>query len=268
PADRIAFALEDTAAPVLLTQESLLEGLPPTTARVVCVDRDVASIADAPATNPESVTKPENAAYVIYTSGSTGRPKGVTVEHRNVARLFTATDDWFGFGENDTWTLLHSYAFDFSVWELWGALLYGGRLVVVPQWTTRSPSSLRDLLVDEGVTVLNATPSLFLTALDELVDAGDALALRVVVFGGEALQPMALRPWFERFGNRGAQLVNMYGITETTVHVTYRPVTAADTTRDVSPIGEPIPDLQTYVLDSRLEPVPEGVPGELFVGGA
>src|SRR5581483_5635645 len=99
PADRIAFALEDTAAPVLLTQESLLDGLPPTTARVVCVDRDVASIADAPATNPESVTTPENAAYVIYTSGSTGRPKGVTVEHRNVARLFTATDDWFGFGE-------------------------------------------------------------------------------------------------------------------------------------------------------------------------
>jgi len=268
PPDRIAFALQDTAAAVLLTQEHLLERLPPHAARAICVDRDAALLAEAPTTNPAAGASPENAAYVIYTSGSTGRPKGVTVEHRNVARLFTATDAWFGFGPGDTWTLLHSYAFDFSVWELWGALLYGGRLIVVPQWTTRSPSALRELLVAERVTVLNATPSLFLTALDDLVDARDALSLRVVVFGGEALQPAALRPWYERFGRDDARLVNMYGITETTVHVTYRPVTAADAERDVSPIGEPIPDLQTYVLDARLEPVPEGVPGELFVGGA
>ncbi len=268
PADRLAFALEDTAAPVLLTQEHLLERLPPHEAEVICLDRDGRRLRDFPATNPDPVSSPASAAYVIYTSGSTGRPKGVTVEHRNVARLFTATDPWFGFGPEDTWLLLHSYAFDFSVWELWGALLHGGRLVVVPHWTTRSPAALRDLIVEERVTVLNATPSLFLSALDDLLSAADALSLRVVVFGGEALQPSALRAWFERFGDGEPRLVNMYGITETTVHVTYRPLSAADCRRDVSPIGEPIPDLQTYVLDARLEPVPEGVPGELFVGGA
>ena len=268
PAERLAFVLEDTAAPVLLTQEHLLERLPPHEAQVLCLDRDAGPLLDSPVENLERTSSPESAAYVIYTSGSTGRPKGVTVEHRNVARLFTATDRWFDFGPQDSWLLLHSYAFDFSVWELWGALLHGGRLVVVPYWATRSPSSLRELIVDERVTVLNATPSLFSAALDELVSAADALSLRLVVFGGEALQPSALRPWFDRFGDREPRLVNMYGITETTVHVTYRLLTAADCDRDVSPIGEPIPDVQTYVLDARLKPVPEGVPGELFVGGA
>jgi amino acid adenylation domain-containing protein len=268
PTDRLAFTLDDTAAPVLLTQEHLLERLPPHQARVVCLDRDAALIAASPAENPRVDMSPEDAAYVIYTSGSTGRPKGVTVEHRNVARLFTATDAWFSFRPDDTWTLLHSYAFDFSVWELWGALLYGGRLVVVPAATTRSPSALSDLLVAEEVTVLNSTPSLFLTALEDLLHVGERLALRVVVFGGEALQPAALAPWFTRFGEHGPQLVNMYGITETTVHVTYRPIGPRDVLREVSPIGEPIPDLRTYVLDRHLEPVPEGVPGELYIGGS
>jgi nonribosomal peptide synthetase DhbF len=268
PSDRLAFALEDTAATVLLTQERLIERLPDHRARVICLDRDADRIEEAPGTNLESVTTPKSAAYVIYTSGSTGRPKGVTVEHRNVARLLTATERWFDFRADDCWLLLHSYAFDFSVWELWGALLYGGRLVVVPHGTTRAPSLLRDLIVDERVTVLNATPSLFLAAMDELLSEADALALRVVVFGGEALQPSALRPWFARFGDGRPRLVNMYGITETTVHVTYRALAAGDGSREASPIGEPIPDLQVYVLDSRMRPVPEGVPGELFVGGA
>jgi amino acid adenylation domain-containing protein len=268
PAERLAFALEDTAAGVVLTQERLLERLPAHEARVFCLDRDAELLGSSSSENPEPVGSPGSAAYVIYTSGSTGRPKGVVVEHRNAARLFTATDRWFGFGPEDSWLLLHSYAFDFSVWELWGALLHGGRLVVVPYWTTRSPASLRELIVAERVTVLNATPSLFLSALDELLSVSDELPLRLVVFGGEALQPSALRAWFDRFGDGGPRLVNMYGITETTVHVTYRPLTAADCDRDVSPIGEPIPDLQAYVLDPNLEPVPEGVPGELFIGGA
>ncbi len=205
---------------------------------------------------------------MIYTSGSTGQPKGVQVEHRNVARLFSATDGWFGFGPGDTWLLFHSYAFDFSVWELWGALLYGGRLVVPPVWTTRSPDAIARLLVDERVTVFNATPTLFVSAQEELVRVAGDLALRLVIFGGEALHPSSLRPWFRRFGDDGPRLVNMYGITETTVHVTYRVLSAADCERDTSPIGEPIPDLQVYVLDDRLEPVAPGVPGELFVGGA
>jgi amino acid adenylation domain-containing protein len=217
---------------------------------------------------PPSVSSPEDLAYVIYTSGSTGHPKGVQVEHRQVARLFTATDAWFDFSASDTWLLYHSYAFDFSVWELWGPLLHGGRLVVPPHWTTRSPGLLAELLVDEAVTVMNATPSAFLMAMTELLDVADDLSLRVIIFGGEALRPLSLKPWFERLPTGGPTLVNMYGITETTVHVTYRPLRASDAEQEASPIGRPIPDLQLYVLDALLEPVPPGVPGELFVGGA
>src|SRR5262249_4248402 len=112
----------------------------------------------------------------------------------------TATDAWYGFGPADTWTLFHSYAFDFSVGGLWGALLDGGRLVVPPLWTTRSPQALAELLVAEQVTVFNSTPTLFVSVQDELIRVGDELALRYVVFGGEALRPSALRPWFKRFG--------------------------------------------------------------------
>jgi amino acid adenylation domain-containing protein len=268
PADRLAFVLRDAAPPVLLTQEELLSHLPPHLGRTVCLNGDAVELEGRSAENLEPLATPENLAYVIYTSGSTGQPKGVRVEHRNVSRLFSATDEWFGFGPEDTWLLFHSYAFDFSVWELWGALLHGGRLVVPPLWTTRAPDAIAQLLVEEGVTVFNATPTLFTSAQEELVRVGDRLALRYVIFGGEALHPSSLRPWFRRFGEDGPRLVNMYGITETTVHVTYRLLSAADCERDASPIGEPIPDLQVYLLDGRLEPVPPGVPGELFVGGA
>jgi amino acid adenylation domain-containing protein len=263
PAERLAFILTDAKPQLLLTQERLLPRLPVHEGAVVCIEQE-----PAVGTNPEPLARPESLAYVIYTSGSTGQPKGVQVEHRQVARLFSATNDWFGFGPDDTWTLFHSYAFDFSVWELWGALLHGGRLVVAPLWTTRSPESLAALLVDEQVTVLNATPTLFVSAQNELVRVADELSLRFVVLGGEVLQPLALRPWFKRFGADRPTLVNMYGITETTVHVTYRPLEAADFDNDVSPIGRPIPDLQLHLLDANLKPVAPGVPGELFVGGA
>ncbi len=268
PAERIEFVLEDSGAPVLITQERLLEHLPPFRGPIVCLDRDAAALEATSNADPSRLATPDSLAYVIYTSGSTGRPKGVLVEHRNVARLFSATDSWFSFGADDVWSLLHSYAFDFSVWELWGALLYGGRLVVVPRATTRSPEALAALMVSEQVTVMNATPSLFLTAMDALCAAGEGLPLRTVVFGGEALQTRLLAPWYARFGEEGPRLVNMYGITETTVHVTYRPLSAADADREGSPIGIPIPDLQLYLLDHNLEPVPDGVSGELFVGGA
>ena len=170
---------------------------------------------------------PENLAYVIYTSGSTGKPKGVLVSHPNVTRLFDATDGWFGFGPDDVWTLFHSYAFDFSVWEIWGALLYGGRLVVVPYWVSRSPEDFRELLLREQVTVLNQTPSAFRQLIQADAEAGAPAktALRYVIFGGEALELASLKPWIERHGDQQPRLVNMYGITETTVHVTYRPIT-------------------------------------------
>jgi amino acid adenylation domain-containing protein len=267
PAERVGFVLEDTAAPLLITEVRLLERLPPHEATAVCLDRDGSALRSLPSTNPEPLAVPESLAYVIYTSGSTGRPKGVQVEHRQVARLFSATDAWYGFGPADTWVLLHSYAFDFSVWEIWGALAYGGTLVISPLWTTRSPQALAELVAGERVTVLNATPSLFVVVQDELLRAGE-LALRYVVFGGEALQPAALRPWYEHHGDAGATLVNMYGITETTVHVTYRPLQAADCDSETSPIGVPIPDLSLHLLDPNGVPVPDGVAGELFVGGA
>ncbi|HEX2190629.1 MAG TPA: amino acid adenylation domain-containing protein, partial [Longimicrobiaceae bacterium] len=271
PADRIAFVLEDAGIPVLVTASHLVAQLPAFAGAALCIDADAEAIAAESGENPGVEAGPDSLAYVIYTSGSTGKPKGVQVTHANVARLFDATDAWFGFAADDVWTMFHSYAFDFSVWEIWGALLHGGRLVVVPFLTTRSPEDFHRLLVDEGVTMLSQTPSAFKQLVQADLASGvdaSALRLRSVVFGGEALDPQSLRPWMERHGDDRPRLVNMYGITETTVHVTYRVITRADLDRGGSPIGVAIPDLSLYVLDSRLEPVPPGVPGELFVGGA
>jgi amino acid adenylation domain-containing protein len=270
PEDRLRYTLADSRPLLLLTQAALRERFADLDLPVLALDEDAPAWADLPETNPERAdVGPAHLAYVIYTSGSTGQPKGVMVEHRNVARLFTATDAWFGFGTGDVWTLFHSFAFDFSVWEIWGALLYGGRLVVVPRETARSPEEFYALLCREGVTVLNQTPSAFRQLIAAQQAVGGEHALRCVVFGGEALEPATLKPWFERNDERRTRLVNMYGITETTVHVTYRPIERADTERaGPSPIGVRIPDLKTYILDARGEPVPVGVTGELYVGGA
>ena len=274
PKERLAFMLEDMRAPVILTQQGLAADLPPNSAKIIYLRApdEKSEVDDARADeNPLSGVKPENLAYVIYTSGSTGKPKGVLVTHANVVRLFTATESWFHFGQGDIWTMFHSHAFDFSVWELWGALLYGGRLVVVPYEVSRSPGAFYALLVKEGVTVLNQTPSAFkqLMQAEESLRGEEDISLRLIIFGGEALELQSLKPWIKRHGDKKPQLINMYGITETTVHVTYRPITAEDVQlRRGSVIGIPIPDLQVYVLDRNLQPVPMAVPGELYVGGA
>ena len=271
PQERLAFMLEDSQVPVLLTQEQLLETIPENRASVVCLNKGFEVFAAESEENPVSNVTAVHLAYVIYTSGSTGKPKGVLVNHHNVVRLFAATSEWFHFSDRDVWTLFHSYAFDFSVWEIWGALLYGGRLVVVPYLITRSPDAFYNLLCTEQVTVLNQTPSAFrqlIRAEEEALSNTGTLALRLVIFGGEALELKSLQPWFERHGDRSVQLVNMYGITETTVHVTYRPLTISDLSSATSVIGRPIPDLQVYILDRHQQPVPVGVPGEMYVGGA
>nr|QEO74596.1 condensation domain-containing protein [uncultured bacterium] len=254
PQDRIAAMLADAAPVAVLTEAEL-------------------SDVDGEDGNPVDVAvSPDSPAYVIYTSGSTGTPKGVIIPHSNVTRLFTATDHWFGFGERDVWTLFHSYAFDFSVWELWGALLYGGRLVVVPHAVSRDPARFLRLLADERVTVLNQTPSAFyqLMAADrDGPEIGERLCLRYIVFGGEALDLWRLADWYARHRDDAPTLINMYGITETTVHVSYIALAAAAAAAATgSTIGVAIPDLAPYVLDRWLQPVPPGVVGELYVAGA
>lgn len=213
----------------------------------------------------------DDLAYVLFTSGSTGRPKGVKITHASVARLFTATEDWFSFDEQDVWTLFHSYAFDFSVWEIFGALLHGGRLVVVPYETSRDPGRFADLLVREQVTVLNQTPSAFSQVASAVLAHPQraGLALRTVVFGGEALDLAALGPWIRSFGDDRPALINMYGITETTVHVTWRRILAADlNVHGPAPIGVPIPDLEVTLVNAGLQPVPRGAIGEILVSGS
>ncbi|MCV0069798.1 pyoverdine non-ribosomal peptide synthetase PvdD [Pseudomonas aeruginosa] len=271
PEERLAHILDDSGVRLLLTQGHLLEHLP-RQAGVEVLAIDGLVLDGYAESDPLTTLSADNLAYVIYTSGSTGKPKGTLLTHRNALRLFSATEAWFGFDERDVWTLFHSYAFDFSVWEIFGALLYGGRLVIVPQWVSRSPEDFYRLLCREGVTVLNQTPSAFKQLMAVACSADMATqqpALRYVIFGGEALDLQSLRPWFQRFGDRQPQLVNMYGITETTVHVTYRPVSEADLEGSlVSPIGGTIPDLSWYILDRDLNPVPRGAVGELYIGRA
>jgi amino acid adenylation domain-containing protein len=272
PTERLHFVLEDAQLKFILTQQKQSHKLSNDKTQLICLDTDGEIIAQQSRDNPNSQVIPASLAYIIYTSGSTGKPKGVLVNHANVVRLFAATDAWFKFNQQDVWTLFHSVAFDFSVWEIWGALLHGGRLVVVPYEVSRSPQAFYELLAQQQVTVLNQTPSAFrqLIQVDESVAAAEKLRhIRYVIFGGEALELQTLQPWFEQYGDKSPQLVNMYGITETTVHVTYCPLTCADVTQaQGSVIGRPIRDLQVYLLDQHQQLVPVGVPGEMYIGGA
>ncbi|WP_306563462.1 non-ribosomal peptide synthetase [Delftia sp. 60] len=269
PADRLAHMVEDSGIALVLTQAAVRTRIP-SADRLQILEVDTLDLSAESDADPQVQVSVDSLAYVIYTSGSTGRPKGAQLSHRNVARLLDATDAWFGFGPDDVWTLFHSYAFDFSVWEIFGALCTGGRLVVVPYWVSRSPQDFLALLRAERVTVLNQTPSAFgqlVHAVEQDEEGGSGLALRKVIFGGEALEPESLRPWFDRFGDESPRLINMYGITETTVHVTYREITKTDLQGGRSPVGVAIPDLGLYVLDGGLDLLPQGVAGELFVAG-
>jgi len=266
PPDRLQYIAQDSGITLLLTESALLPSLPLGQVEVVVVDQHIEFFATQ---TPLPPILPAQAAYIIYTSGSTGQPKGCVIPHSNVVRLMQQTQTRFEFRETDVWTLFHSFAFDFSVWEIWGALLYGGRLVVVPYFESRSPADFRRLLRKEGVTVLNQTPGAFRQLIQaDQEEPEDLLSLRLIIFGGEALELQSLKPWIDRYGDAFPRLINMYGITETTVHVTYRPISTQDLQQQQgSVIGQAIADVSLYILDQNYEPVPIGVPGEIYVGG-
>ncbi|MFF3644613.1 amino acid adenylation domain-containing protein [Streptomyces sp. NPDC002564] len=275
PDERLEYILTDAAPQVVLVDRdererftALLErtGVP---ARVL-VQGDEPAPAEPSADTAAPAARWHDPAYVIYTSGSTGRPKGVVVPHSGVVTLLAQTRPAMEFGPHDVWVQFHSFSFDFAVWELWGALAHGAELLVPEYGLTRSPVDFHRLVRERGVTVLNQTPSAFYQFIEADRHAGGALpALRRIIFGGEALDLGRLRGWVERHGTGSPELVNMYGITETTVHVTQRVLTDADfgPGDDVSPIGGPLPGLVTHLLDDRLRPVPPGRVGAIYVAG-
>ncbi|WP_141660502.1 non-ribosomal peptide synthetase, partial [Burkholderia singularis] len=268
PADRLAYMLEDAAPVAVLTQRALADGLAFSLPTVLLdtQDRSIDAQADS---NPDARAlglTSRHLAYVIYTSGSTGRPKGVMIEHAQVIRLFNVTRGAYHFNSNDVWCLFHSFAFDFSVWELWGALLHGGKLVIVPNAVARDTKNFYQLIIDQRITVLNQTPSAFKSLMRYAKSTCNYL--RYVIFGGEALEPSVLKTWYEKFDEHHPQLVNMYGITETTVHATYCPLSVSDVKQARSLIGKRLADLRLYLLDAYGEPVPLGAVGEIYIGGA
>ncbi|MES2390947.1 MAG: amino acid adenylation domain-containing protein [Acidobacteriota bacterium] len=269
PKDRISFMLQDAQVSVLLTQHELQASVAETEAHVICLDTEWEAIAQESTDNLALEISSQNLAYVIYTSGSTGMPKGCLITHHNAVRLMQSSEHWYGFNENDIVTLFHSHAFDFSVWEMWSALHYGGQLVLVPYGVSRSPETFLQLLRDRRVTVLNQTPSAFrqLQHADEL--AGETgLALRLIILGGETLDFPSLGPWFDKHGDQQPHVINTYGITETTVLATYRRVRREDTiNNEGSKVGVPIPDLQLHILDEQMQPTATGNAGEIYVGG-
>ncbi|MBT7408281.1 MAG: amino acid adenylation domain-containing protein, partial [Methylococcales bacterium] len=269
PKDRIKAITEDAEPEIILTQSWLIEKLPTDCAFLICWDQIQDELLATDSSSVNYHVAPDNTAYVIFTSGSTGQPKGVKICHQNVMRLFTSTQHWFNFNEQDVWCLFHSYAFDFSVWEIWGALFYGGKLVISPYITSRSPEEFLTLIEQEKITVLNQTPSAFNALIPLACEKQRPLSLKTIVFGGETLDMSKLLPWINLYGDQQPRLINMYGITETTVHATYQQITRSHIeSSSGNPIGIPIPDCQVHIVDQYGQLQPPGIPGEMWISGA
>ncbi|WDV47158.1 amino acid adenylation domain-containing protein [Clostridiaceae bacterium M8S5] len=264
PNSRIEFMLEDSNAELLVTAKSVDVNNLKKLIETLYIKE--ANNQEIDCSNLNEQIRQSNLAYIIYTSGTTGRPKGVMIEHKNVVRLLFNDRNLYDFNDKDVWTMFHSYCFDFSVWEMYGALLYGGKLIIVPKETAVDPNYFLELLQTHKVTVLNQTPSAFYNLIDtdEKQPTKD-LVLRYVIFGGEVLNPSKLDTFNKRYSE--VQLINMYGITETTVHVTYKEITREDIEKGISNIGKPIPTLSSYVMDEHMNLQPIGASGELCVGG-
>ena len=264
PEERIRFMVDDSGVSILLTTTPYEDKAPAgPDALLIDIVTDMASVMVAGDTRRSG---PGNLCYVIYTSGTTGKPKGVMVEHRNVVRLLVNSKFQFDYTPQDVWTMFHSHCFDVSVWEIFGALFYGGKLIIIPKSLARDTAGFLDLLRKKQVTVLSQTPSAFYNLIqEELFRTDQALRLKYVIFAGEALSPGKLKNWWKRYPE--TRLINMYGITETTVHVTYKEITGKEIDNNISNVGRPIPTLSIYLFDSYGRLTPNGIPGELYVGG-
>ncbi|WP_174189681.1 non-ribosomal peptide synthetase, partial [Nocardia barduliensis] len=276
PAERLEYVLGDANPIAVVTKRGMREQVPGDPGRVVLFEDALAAeraadpITDADRT---ALLRPDHLAYVIYTSGSTGRPKGVSITHRAASTYLVNSCAEIGIRADDVWTLFHSFAFDYSVWEIFGALVTGGRIVVVDSLTARSPDDVVRLAAREQVTVFSQTPSAFYqfaAARQRYAHAGEPegeLSLRLVILSGEALDPAGLAAWYEHNPDLPV-LANSYGITETTVFVTYTGLTPDVAVPGApSTVGPALPGLRTYVLDERLRPCPLGAWGEIYVAG-
>lgn len=265
PEDRVNFMVSDSKAKILLCDNSTKDDMQIDLEHII-IDFDNEEIYKGKDEFVKLKTYPDDLLYIIYTSGSTGTPKGAMISNKNVVRLMKNDKYLFDFSEKDVWTMFHSVAFDFSVWEMYGALLYGGKLILVPEETAKDPRLFLDLLRKEKVTVLNQTPTYFYNLLNtEMQFEDENLKIRYIIYGGEALKPSAIQRWKEKYPQ--TKLINMYGITETTVHVTYKELTPQNLKLNNSNIGVPIPTLKILLLDKNLKMVPYGVPGEICVAG-
>jgi len=268
PLDRISYILQDTRASVVVTSTKSSSVFSSCKELKIVELNGIAAIDILQEyTLPvQSSVKADHLAYIIYTSGSTGHPKGVMIEHRNVVRLFKNDNPIYKFDETDVWTMFHSFCFDFSVWEMYGALLHGGRLILVAKNVAQDSNLFSDLLIEHGVTVLNQTPSSFYALQEQLIEKQAYASLRYVIFGGEVLQQALLIPWPDEA--KSCLHINMYGITEITVHATYYALKAGNLHNNKNIIGKAIPTLGIYILDKHQQLIPIGASGEIYVSGA